>query len=114
MDRDTFLATFRPLESRFDACLAEIHKIGVENINLLDQSVMDEVKAIHDSFMEITLDGIDMEKDVYSKLTDKDTETFAGHWNRVVDFVYIYEAIFGRDPEILKEIKKWEEAQTKH
>jgi hypothetical protein len=111
MDRDRFLATFRPLERRFDACLAEIHKLGAENINLIGQDVMDEVAAIHARFMEIALNGIDMEKDVYSKLSDKDTETFAGHWNRVVDFVYIYEDMFGRDPEILKEIEEWEKAQ---
>jgi len=111
MDRDTFLAAFRPLERRFDACLAEIHKIGAENISQIDQSVIDEIAAIHARFMEIALNGIDMEKDVYRKLSDKDTETFCGHWNRVVDFVYIYEDMFGRDPEILKEIEEWEKAQ---
>jgi len=114
MDRVAFIAAFRPLERRFDACLAEIHKLGAENINRLGQDVMDEIKAVHSRFMEMTLDDIDMKKEVYDKLSDNDTETFAGQWNRVVDFVYIYEDMFGRDPDTLREIEEWEEKQAEN
>jgi len=116
MDRDTFLAVFRSLERRFDACLAEIHKIGADNIDQVIQAVGDEVKAIHARFMEFVgkgIDGIDMEKDVLSKIHDNDTETFCGQWNRVADFVYAFEDMpnIGRDPAVLKDIEEWEKAQ---
>jgi len=112
MNRAAFIAAFRPLERRFDACLAEIHRVGAENVNRIGQDVMDEIEAVHNRFMEITLDDIDMKKEVYDKLTDSDTESFAGQWNRVVDFVYIYEDMFGRDPDMLREIEEWEAKQA--
>jgi len=101
-----FLIVFRSLARRFNACLAEIHRVGVDNPSELGCEVIDEIYAIHAEFMTVTLDDIDMEKEIYSKLTDKSTETWANLWNRVVGFVYAYEDIFGEDSNLLRETEE--------
>jgi len=113
MNREAFLATFRPLARRFDACLAEVYKLGYENVNLLDQAVMDEIASIYKRFQELELDGLDMKKDVHDKCQDEEPDTqFSGQWNRVIRYVSLYEKMFGKDPEVAKEIEEWKKAQA--
>jgi hypothetical protein len=110
-----FLVQFRALARRFNACLAEVHRIGVESLDDLGQEVIDEVKAIHERFMEIRLDGLDMDTEIFSKMNDPrytDTESFAGQWNRVVKFVVLYENMFGQDPELLVEAEACKASQA--
>jgi hypothetical protein len=112
-----FLVQFRALARRFNVCLAEVHRLGVESLDDLSQEVIDEVKAIHERFMEIRLDGLDMDTEIFSKMNDPlytDTESFVGQWNCVVKFIVLYENMFEQDPDLLAEAKAWKERQASY
>ncbi len=106
MQREPFIIAVRGLARRFNACLSAFHKAG-DDFNKMGLRVMDEISAIHARFMEIKLDDIDMEKEVYSKIPYEDEGEFASHWNRVVEFVLLYEDMFGPDPELEAEYQAW-------
>jgi len=113
MKREVFLIEFRPLAKRYSDCLAEIHRHGIDKPDTLDAWVIEEIKAIHDRFMEISLDDIDMKTVIWDRMTDPDTESFPGQWNRITDFVIHYEEILGEDPEINAEYEEWKKERSR-
>ena len=110
-----FVSAIWSLTRRFDDCLSEVYKIGYENAHLIPTSVKSEIAAIYKRFQELELTGIDMKKEVHDKIQDTEPDTqFSGQWNRVIRYVNLYEGMFGKDPETLKEIEEWKKAQTEH
>jgi hypothetical protein len=102
VDQAAFLSEFRPLARRYTNCFSELYRVGMENLRNLGVEVIDEVESIHNrlEILELEMDGVDMDKiraRVDKRCTVKDL--FWGQWNRVVEYVFIYEEIFGEDPE---------------
>jgi len=114
--REAFIILFRHNAKRFNTCLAEVYRIGLDNVSLLGCEYIETIKSIHDVFMTNYPKDDDNNRhgdvDEFVEKTDRDSTSFAGQWNRVVAYIVAYEKIFGEDPELIERAKKWEEAQN--
>jgi len=91
LDINTFKDHLDALELRFDYVTAAF----TENDNKFTDDIFEEIRAVHDKLMVLSLDGADMEKVRNSIEHNKLPENPGAYYNRTLDLISAYHKLAG-------------------